>query len=55
MYKTPQIPDYEQDYLFDEDIDMMAFTTISSAIGATIGAGLSAVATAIYFLIINNL
>jgi len=52
MNKEPQIPDYEQDEIFDEDIDMIAFTTISSAIGATIGAGLSAVATAIYFLFI---
>ena len=51
--ETNNIPEYEQDESFDEKIDYDGVKYFIIFISTFIGAGLSALSTAIYYLIIN--
>jgi len=53
METINEIPDYDQDNLFDYDLEIIETECILPLIGSFIGAGLSALSLAIYYLIIN--
>ena len=54
MEELNEIPDYDQDSVFDEDIDITGITCLVSIIGATVGAGLGFIILSTYYFIKNN-
>jgi len=54
MTNGNEIPDYDQDDTFDENIDDNALIIFASLLGATIGAALAAAGLAIYYFIKIN-